>query len=188
MIEDIEGKTSSESRLEITKNNLEFFGDLIPTNGVLSISLGDYQDRARFSVDYINSGLKEALETPAIKSINIKNASIILYDDDGMKGLFIANKVPDRQCRVGLPGFIPDNSRSYYGVIWGKDEDIRVYSSFGSELFDRENHKIDSKDLSAVHSLYYAVSDFALKITSDPVANKKKYELIGIRSRSTDID
>ena len=186
MIEDTEGGIRDKTRLEIVEENLEYFGDLMPPNSALVINLGNYQDRAKFSIDYISSGLKEALETPSIRSINISKSSIVLYDDDGMKGLFLANRVPDKQSRIGLPGFIPDNSRSYYGIIWGKEASPRIYSSFGNELFEKENHIMEEKDVSAVHSLYYAISDFALKITRDPITNKKKHELLGVRTRSMD--
>ena len=185
MIEDAEGEVRDRARLEIVEENLEYFGELMPPNSVLVINLGDYQDRARFPVDYISSGLKEALEMPSI-SVEISESSIILYDDDGVKGLFLANRVPDKQCRIGLPGFLPDDNRSYYGVIWGKGAKPRVYSSFGNRLFEKGSHIMEEKDVSAVHSLYYTVSDFALKITKDPITHKKKHELLGIRTRGID--
>ncbi len=186
MIEDVENKISEGTRLEVARENLEFFGELMPPNSVLTINLADYQDRDRFSVNHICNGLKEALETPSMSSINISKSSIVLYDDDGMKGLFLANRVPDKQSRIGLPGFIPDNSRSYYGIIWGKEASPRIYSSFGNELFEKESHIMEEKDVSAVHSLSYTLSDFALKITTDPVTHKRKHELLGIRTRSID--
>jgi len=181
MAEEIENGSLDTERLEIIKENLEFFGDLMPEDSVLTINLADYGDRARFSTNYITCGLKEALETPTIRSINISNSSVVLYDDGGTKGLFLANRVPEKQCRIGLPGFLPDNSRSYYGVIWGENDEPRVYYSYGNELFGRENRVMEGKDASAVHALYFAVSDFAMQITRDPISNEKKYELLGIR-------
>jgi len=183
MVEDIENKSSDTQRLAIIKENLEFFGDLMHEDSVLAINLGDCGDRAKFSVNYITCGLKEALETPAIRSINISNSSVILYDDGGMKGLFLANRVPEKQCRMGLPGFLPDNTRSYYGVVWGKTVEPRIYYSYGNELFGRENRAMEGKDASAVHALYFAVSDFAMQITKDPISREKKHELLGIRKR-----
>jgi len=71
MIEDVENKISDGTRLEVARENLEFFGELMPPNSVLTINLADYQDRARFSVNHICNSLKEALEIPSIRSINI---------------------------------------------------------------------------------------------------------------------
>lgn len=183
MVEEIENKSSDSERLEIIKENLEFFGDLMPEDSVLAINLGDCGDRAKFSVSYITCGLKEALETPAIRSININNSSVILYDDGGMKGLFLANRVSEKQCRIGLPGFLPDNTRSYYGVVWGENVEPRIHYSYGNELFGGESRAMEGKDASAVHALYFAVSDFAMQITKDPISHIKKHELLGVRKR-----
>lgn len=188
MYNDIERNISEKSRFEITKNNLEFFGDLMPRDSVLVINFEDYKDRAKYSIDYICSGLKEALDFPNIQEINIKKSSVILFDNEGEKGLFLANKVLKKQSRIGLPGFIPDNSRSYYGVIWGKGNEPTIYYSFGSDFFPRESHPMSERDINAIHSLCYVLSDFSLNLTTDPMTKKKSYRLLGIKERNKDCD
>ena len=200
MLPDIELYKSDE-QLGIITENLEFFGELLPKDSVLEVNLKDYGGRADFSKQYIESGLKEALFLPGradfskqyIESglkealflpgranLDIENMSVILFDKRGEKGLFLTNRLPSKQNRMGLPGFLEIPGRAFYGVIWGK-ETPRVFSSFGNPLFREESHPMSKSDVCAIDSLCHVISDFSLVTEKDKESGEANYSLIGVR-------
>ena len=179
MLPDIELYKSDE-QLGIITENLEFFGELLPKDSVLEVNLKDYGERAGFSKQYIESGLKEALFLPGRANLDIENMSVILFDKRGEKGLFLTNRLPSKQNRMGLPGFLEIPGRAFYGVIWGK-ETPRVFSSFGNPLFREESHPMSKSDVCAIDSLCHVISDFSLVTEKDKESGEANYSLIGVR-------
>lgn len=181
MFDRIEELQTKEQRLEATMENLTELGELLPKNGTVVVNLEDGYNDISFPNDHIAHGLKEALGLPKTQMINTEKASIVLFDDDGRKGLFLASRLPDRECRFGLPGFIPYDSRFYYGAIWGYSDRIEIYSNLGNSVFERENHGLKKSDVSAMYLLCLVLSKVALKTEEDDETGEVRKRLSNVR-------
>ncbi|KKP64332.1 MAG: hypothetical protein UR61_C0048G0005 [candidate division WS6 bacterium GW2011_GWE1_34_7] len=171
---------NAKERLKIIKESLNFLGELLPKDSVLEINLRNSGERAKYFKPNVESGLKEAQFLPERARLNTDDVSVIFFDRDGNKGLFLADRVPSKQNRMGLPGFLEVPGRAFYGVTWGK-ESPEVFSNLGNPLFTGESHKMGENDVCALYSLCHIVSGFSLAIEKDKESGETSYSLIGVR-------
>lgn len=181
MFDRIEELQTKEERLDVTTRNLAELGELLPKNSAVAINLENGYYDISFPTGYIENGLIEALGLPHALMINIEKTSIVLFDDDGRKGLFLASKLPEKECRMGLPGFIPYDSRFYYGAIWEHSNAIEIYSNLGNSVFEKENHGMMESDVNVMYLLCFVLSKVALKTEEDDETGEVRKRLSNVR-------
>lgn len=185
MFNDIEELQTEGQNLETTIGNLTELGNLLPKDSAVAVDLRNGYDDVSFPNGHIENGLKEALDLPLSLKLNVEEASVVMFDDDGRKGLFLASKVPDKQCRIGLPGFIPDSTRFFYGAIWGNGNQVEIYSNLGNRVFELESHGIRKEDIRVLYLLSFVLSKAVLKTEMDDETGEVRRRLSNVRLRST---
>lgn len=186
MFNRIEELQTEEQSLETTIGNLRELGDLLPKNGVVAVDLQDGYNDISFPHGHIEHGLKEALNLPQPLRVNMDEASVVMFDDDGRKGLFLASRVPGKQSRIGLPGFIPDSSRFYYGAIWGNGNEVEIYSNLGNRVFEQQSHPLKESDMRVLYTICFVLSKVALKTEMDDETGEIRKRLSNARVSNTE--
>jgi len=183
MFDKIEEFQTESEKLENMGSNLRSLGEMIPSGAYVVVNLADNRDNKEFPLlaDCIEDGLKEALDLPESLNINLNETSIVLFNETLRKGIFLVSRLPEKQSRMGLPEFLPDNSRFYYGAIWQTFDEADIFSSLGNSVFEKESHPMKGSDINALNAVLRAFTQFATKRVEDPKTGKTRMEISNIR-------